>query len=223
MKHMHRVHGVSISSLHEIVGKTQKALVTLKYCPTDQMRADIYTTPFTSGPRYHHALSLIGIVPDSMPSATCAPCAVAPIPARRSGSIGKGKGFGDGKGSSCSGGPSIAKVGRSDSATQTDGVDGRSTSKARTRKQRLDIPALVAMGRPLRPSELWPFEAQRRGNSLWAEVVDQLHSEAIHRLHMNHTLSDATSDFARYTRGCYKNWACASIPKNTTHGENCCG
>ena len=67
MGHLHRVHAVSISSRHEIVGEAQKALVTLKYCPTDQMRADIYTKPFTSGPTCHHALSLIGVVPDSMP------------------------------------------------------------------------------------------------------------------------------------------------------------
>ena len=31
MKQLHRVHGVSISSLHEIVSKDKKALVTLEY------------------------------------------------------------------------------------------------------------------------------------------------------------------------------------------------
>ena len=99
MKQLHRVHGVSISSLHEIAGKYQKSLVALEYCPTDQMKADIYTKPFVSGPKSQHALSLIGIQ-QALPSSACAcvPCDVAPLPTRRSSVVGKGKGFGDGRG-----------------------------------------------------------------------------------------------------------------------------
>ena len=50
LKHLHRVHGVGISSLHETVIKSGRAIVDIRYCPTDEMKADIYTQPFASGP-----------------------------------------------------------------------------------------------------------------------------------------------------------------------------
>ena len=43
------------------------------------MRADIYTKPFVSGPKFRHALSLIGIVPHAEPSL----CAAVSLPVRR--------------------------------------------------------------------------------------------------------------------------------------------
>ena len=97
MKQLHRVHGVSISYLHEIVSKDKKALVILEYCPTDQMKADIYTKAFLSGPKFQQVISRIGVVPLATPFPACIPSDGVPIPVRRNNDTGKGKGMGNGK------------------------------------------------------------------------------------------------------------------------------
>ena len=53
------------------------------------------------------------------------------------------------------------------------------------------------MGRPLRPIDLWPCDALRGGYALGPEVVGQLQSEDIYRMHLNHTRFDTACDFAR--------------------------
>ena len=135
MNQLHRVHGVGVSSLHETVGRNGRAVVDIRYCPTDDMKADIYTQPFTSAPRYQHALSLIGIVSNASPALACVPCEVVPLPARRRSGAGDEKDVGDGSRSSCTGDPKVAKV-CNDVAVQTDDVDDRSASSSRIRKHR---------------------------------------------------------------------------------------
>ena len=194
MKHLHRVHGVGVSSLHETVGRNGRAVVDIRYCPTDDMKADIYTQPFTSAPRYQHALSLIGIVSNASPALACVPCEVVPLPARRRSGAGDEKDVGDGSRSSCTGDPKVAKV-CNDVAVQTDDVDDRCASSSRTRKQRLKkgrIPAMPAMGRP----PVWPHDHGLSGY-IRPEVVDQPKGDAIRRTYETDTLYDVVTIFVQ--------------------------
>ena len=62
MRHVKRVHGVSIMSLHD---SYHKQLFALEDCHTDVQAADIFTTHFVQAPEWEHREELIGIVPNA--------------------------------------------------------------------------------------------------------------------------------------------------------------
>lgn len=63
MRHLHRVHGLSVRVLHEIVGKGRdSSFVDVTYTPIDDMRADICTNDFTSAMQCAHAVKYMSVV-----------------------------------------------------------------------------------------------------------------------------------------------------------------
>ena len=62
LRHVRRMHGVSISWLHDAY---QKGVFQLFDCTTDYEAADIFTKHFTDVRRWRHALDLIGLVHDT--------------------------------------------------------------------------------------------------------------------------------------------------------------
>ena len=114
-------------------------------------------------PTCQHGIGLIGIAPQALPTSVCvcAPCDVAPTPARRSGGVGAGKGLCDGGVSIYNGDPNTAKASRSDIAVQTDDVSGRSMSGATRCKKRFTqgrTPAFPAMGNHASSDGLRPYD-----------------------------------------------------------------
>ena len=61
MRHIGRTHKICHMWLHEQL--TQQPAVSLEYCDTALMAADIFTKAFTDVSKWKHALSLIGIAP----------------------------------------------------------------------------------------------------------------------------------------------------------------
>ena len=61
LRHVKRMHGVSIGWLHDAF---RSGLFSLHDCHTSREAADIFTKHFTSKHRWQHALSLIGIIHD---------------------------------------------------------------------------------------------------------------------------------------------------------------
>ena len=59
MRHVKRVHGVSICSLHDSL---HKEIFSLEDCHTDVQAADSFTKHFTLGPEWDHRRALIGIL-----------------------------------------------------------------------------------------------------------------------------------------------------------------
>ncbi len=58
MRHLDRVHRISIGSLHE---KLSLPDVEIRYTPSHLMAADVYTKGFTNAPKWDAAISLIGV------------------------------------------------------------------------------------------------------------------------------------------------------------------
>ncbi len=58
MRHLDRVHRISIGSLHE---KLSLPNIEVRYTPSHLMAADVYTKGFTNAPKWDAAISLIGI------------------------------------------------------------------------------------------------------------------------------------------------------------------
>ena len=59
LRHVGRVHDVSLAWLHERL--TEDKQITAVYCDTKLMAADIMTKGFTNSERWQHALTLIGV------------------------------------------------------------------------------------------------------------------------------------------------------------------
>ena len=67
MRYLHRTHRISIAVLHEIIhgkGSSDKE-VHIKYTPSCDMAADIFTKGFTDKVKWNHAIRAIGIVKTS--------------------------------------------------------------------------------------------------------------------------------------------------------------
>lgn len=63
MRHLHRVHGVSIRVLHDMAGEGRHSCdVAVVYTPIDDMNADIFTHVFTKSSNVAHALNTISII-----------------------------------------------------------------------------------------------------------------------------------------------------------------
>ena len=60
IRHMNRTHQVSHRWLHEVV--THDPAVTLKYCESKQMRADLMTKAFFDPGKFEHATSQVGLI-----------------------------------------------------------------------------------------------------------------------------------------------------------------
>ena len=60
LRHIHRVHGVSISFLHD---QWEKKAYELVYEETGYMCADILTKAFPEGPKWAHAVGLLAVGP----------------------------------------------------------------------------------------------------------------------------------------------------------------
>jgi hypothetical protein len=63
MRHIGRVHRISVGWLHERLGNPEtKDRCRIFYEDSANMRADIYTKGFTDSEKWAHAQSLIGVV-----------------------------------------------------------------------------------------------------------------------------------------------------------------
>ena len=60
LRHLGRVHGVSIGRLHDSF-YGDKAFATMKRVVTDLMKADIFTKSYDTVAKWYHALQLIGV------------------------------------------------------------------------------------------------------------------------------------------------------------------
>ena len=61
MRHLHRVHRISVACMHEWLGPNNPFGISLDKEPTDSMAADIYTKAFTDPLKWDHACDLINI------------------------------------------------------------------------------------------------------------------------------------------------------------------
>ena len=63
MRHLGRVHRISVAWLHEQLGTSEsRGPVKIHWTETECMAADIYAKAFTDKDKWDHALRLIGIV-----------------------------------------------------------------------------------------------------------------------------------------------------------------
>ena len=64
IRHMNRTHQVSHRWLHEIIDRDPA--VTIRYCDTKEMKADLMTKAFYDGSKFQHAISLVGLISDNL-------------------------------------------------------------------------------------------------------------------------------------------------------------
>ena len=70
MRHLHRVHSVSVAWLHERLGLAKgRGNVTLEYTKSEDMCADAYTMHFAAQGKWVHACKLINVLHPSSVSA----------------------------------------------------------------------------------------------------------------------------------------------------------
>ena len=63
LRHLGKTHKININGLYDIFRLEED--VALQHCPTDMQSADIFTKNLEAH-KWSHALSMVGIVPDSL-------------------------------------------------------------------------------------------------------------------------------------------------------------
>ena len=90
MKHLHRVHRVSVAWLHERLGPAPgRDTVTLEHTNSEDTRADVYTKHFADQDKRAHACQLINVLhPPSVPTGLLPPSAAQRTRAPRTAAAG---------------------------------------------------------------------------------------------------------------------------------------